>query len=41
MAFGMVTIIHAALAVLTIIELGITGYRKPHHVTASFYYIRS
>lgn len=35
MALGMITVIHAVLAVLVIIELGITGYRKPHHATAS------
>jgi hypothetical protein len=28
MALGMITIIHIVLAVLVIIELGITGYRE-------------
>jgi hypothetical protein len=28
MALGMITIIHIVLAILVIIELGLTGYRK-------------
>lgn len=28
MALGMITIIHIVLAILVIIELGITGYRE-------------
>jgi hypothetical protein len=39
MALGLITIIHIVLAVLVIIELGITGYRKSH--TANLYLFSS
>lgn len=33
MALGMITIIHIVLAVLVIVELGITGWRESHSTT--------
>lgn len=41
MALGMITIIHAVLAVFVIIELGITGYRKSHKTATLPFFLSS